>query len=144
MRRRYRRLIQDLQERPSPSECTLLLDAVRSAHAARDAAVASTWPDLRRGAPRGHSAGRSHMRGVRPDLPEWVDGLDQVHKLALIDAMERLDAGIKQARCGTSTAFRSPSDSRNFSSNRESSTCASMIYAMGQPHSSRLVACRRV
>jgi hypothetical protein len=35
------------------------------------------------------------MRGVRPDLPEWVDGLDQVHKLALIDAMERLDAGIK-------------------------------------------------
>ncbi len=40
--------------------------------------------------------GRSHMRGVRPDLPEWADGLDQVHKLALIDAMERLDAGIKQ------------------------------------------------
>jgi hypothetical protein len=43
---RYRRLIQDaLQELTvTASECTLLLDAVRSAHAARDAAVASSGP----------------------------------------------------------------------------------------------------
>jgi hypothetical protein len=36
------------------------------------------------------------MRGVRPDLPEWVDALDQVHKLALINAVDQLEAGIKQ------------------------------------------------
>jgi hypothetical protein len=33
---------------------------------------------------------------IRGDLAEWVDGLDQTHVLALIDAMERLDSGIKQ------------------------------------------------
>ena len=48
------------------------------------------------------------MRGVRPDLPEWAGGLDQVPKLALINAMEHLEDGIKQFGVNDNGSITSP------------------------------------